>query len=286
VAPTRRARVALTAALRQARRDADLTGAALAQRLGAGWGQPKVSKIESGRQLPTTTEIRAWAQATATNPDQLLALYGRALHEYETLRDSYNAEGGPDRQQDAHAAVEHAATLINGFQANIVHGLLQTPAYARNLLHLPGGPKDHGATDDEIDRMVAARMRRAAVLYEPGRQITLIVGEAALHNRVGSTEVMTEQRDHIARLASTATHATIAIVPFTAFPVLVHHGWDQRDNIVTVETTAGDLEIADPTEVAKYERWARLLLESAATGDDAVHLCRQITEVSTAKPTR
>jgi hypothetical protein len=27
------------------------------------------------------------------------------------------------------------------------------------------------------------------------------------------------------------------------------HGWEQRDNIVSIETTAGDLEIADPAEV-------------------------------------
>ncbi|MGH3314713.1 MAG: Scr1 family TA system antitoxin-like transcriptional regulator [Nocardioidaceae bacterium] len=68
---------------------------------------------------------------------------------------------------------------------------------------MPGGPKDRGATDDETDRMVAARMR-CAVLYDPGRQRTLIVGEAALHNQVGSRDVMDEQRDHIACVASPA----------------------------------------------------------------------------------
>jgi len=275
-APTRRGRVALIETMRQARRDADLTGTALAQQLGAGWGQPKVSKIESGRQLPSAAEVEAWAAATGANVDTLLALHARALHEYETLRDSYDAEGGPDRQQDAHAAAERAASVINGFHANIIHGLVQTPAYARNLLHLPGGPRDHGATSDEIDRMVAARMRRAAILYEPGRQITILVGEAALHNNVGSADVMHDQRDHVARLATTASHATIGIVPFDSFPVLVHHGWDQRDNVVTVETTAGDLEIADPAEVSKYERWAELLRDAALTDDQAARLCQEI----------
>lgn len=100
-----------------------------------------------------------------------------------------------------------------------------------------------------------------------------MVGEAALHNRVGSPDIMREQRDHIARLATTATHPTIGIVPFDAFPVLVHHGWDRRDNIVTVETTASDLEIADPAEVAKHQGWAELLLTTAVTGDDAANLC-------------
>src|SRR5262245_59430628 len=84
-APTRRARVALMEMLRQVRRDADLTGTALAQQLGAGWGQPKVSKIESGRQLPSADDVEAWAEATGANAETLLALHARALHEYETL---------------------------------------------------------------------------------------------------------------------------------------------------------------------------------------------------------
>lgn len=273
VAPTQRARAALTEALRQARRDADLTGTALAQRLGTGWAQPKVSKIESGRQLPTAHEVQAWAQSTNADTELLLALHQRASHEYETFRDSYDNEGGPAHHQDAYAAAERAATVINGFQPNIVHGLVQTPDYARHLLRLPGGPGDHGATEDQIDRMVAARMRRAAILYEPGRQVVILIGEAALHNRVGSSEVMQEQMRHLAHLATTLTHATVGIVPFDAFPVLAQHGWDQRDNIVTLETAAGDLEIADPAEVHQYERWTEILLRGAATSQDAVDLC-------------
>ena len=272
-APTRRARTALTEALHQARRHANLTGSTLAERLGVGWAQPKVSKIESGRQLPTVEEVRSWAKATDANPGQLLALHARAMHEYQTFRDSYPLEGGPDQHQEAYGAAERAATTINGFQPSIVHGLLQTPQYARHLLRLPGGPGDHGATNDEIDRMVAARMRRAAILYEPGRKTAILIGEAALHNRVGSTEVMNEQLEHIARLATTASHAKIGIVPFRSFPVLIQHGWDQRDQIVTLETTAGDLEIADPIEVAQYERWAGIQLKAAKTGQAAAELC-------------
>jgi hypothetical protein len=284
VAPTRRARAALTEALRHARRQADVTGAVLAQRLGPGWGQPKISKIESGRQFPTAAEVRAWAIATNAELTKLLALHERALHEYEAFRDSYDNEGGPDRHQDSYGVAEREATLINGFQPNIVHGLLQTPDYARHLLNLPGGPGDHGATADDVDRMVAARMRRAAILYEPGRQITVLIGEAALRNRVGSADVMRHQLHHIGRLATTLTHATVGIVPFVAFPVLAQHGWDQRDNIVTLETTAGDLEIADPIEVAQYQTWSSLLLDSALAGQAAAQLCEDIA--STAKWTQ
>ncbi|MGL5824633.1 MAG: helix-turn-helix domain-containing protein [Nocardioides sp.] len=261
--PTQRARSALTERLRSVRRAAGLTGAAMAGRLGPGWGQPKVSKIESGRQLPTEDDVRSWAKVTDTDPDELFALLDRAMHEFHAFREVYPAEGGAGEHQAAYAAAEQAATKLFYYQPLIVHALLQTPEYARALLALPGGPADHGASSDEIDRMIAARMRRASILYEPGRDITVLVGEAALRTQVGSAEIMERQRAHIAHLAATVTHATIGVIPFEQCPILPLHGWEQRDNIVSIETTAGDLEIADPVEVAQYVRWADRLADVA-----------------------
>ncbi|GGU26509.1 hypothetical protein GCM10007979_26860 [Nocardioides albus] len=132
--------------------------------------------------------------------------------------------------------------------------------------------------------MIAARLRRSAILYEGGRSITILVGEAALHHLVGSPDIMRAQIDHIAKLATT-TQATIGIVPFESFPVLVQHGWDQRDRIITLETSAGDIEIADPVEVARYERWVQLLLEHALTGAAAAERCaRIVSERGTPSP--
>jgi len=47
------------------------------------------------------------------------------------------------------------------------------------MLHLPSGPAaSGGVSEDEVARMIAARMRRQAILYELGREIALIMGEA------------------------------------------------------------------------------------------------------------
>jgi transcriptional regulator with XRE-family HTH domain len=46
-----------------------------------GWGQSKVSKIETGRQLPAEADLRAWAQATNADPGELLALLEQARAE-------------------------------------------------------------------------------------------------------------------------------------------------------------------------------------------------------------
>ncbi|NGN93588.1 helix-turn-helix domain-containing protein [Nocardioides sp. KC13] len=272
--PDRRAREALTDALRDARRAAGLTGAGLADALGSGWSQPKVSKIESGRQAVSEAEVRAWAAAVGADKEMLLALRARADQEQAAFRDARPADGAAEQHQEAYAAAEGAAKLLASFQPHSVPDLLQTPDYARALLALAGASRDD-ADQAEISAVVAARLRRSAILYEEGRSITLLVGEAALHHLVGSPDIMRAQIDHIARLATT-TQATIGIVPLESFPVLVQHGWDQRDRIVTVETSVGDLEIADPVEVARYERWTQLLLEHALTGADAAERCARI----------
>jgi Domain of unknown function (DUF5753) len=251
-APARRARDALTAHLRSVRRAANLTGTPWRTSSGRAGASPKISKIESGRQMLTEDEIRAWAKVTGSDVDALLALHHRAQHEFETFRDAYPAEGGSAAHQATYAAAEQAATTLFCYQPLIVHALLQKPEYARVVLNLPGGPVDHGATPDEVDRMIAERMRRASFIYEPCRTVTVLVGEAALRNAVGSPAVMQHQVQHGARLATSLTHARVAVVPLSRCPILPLHGWEQRDHIVSIETTAGDLEIADPEEVAQY----------------------------------
>jgi transcriptional regulator with XRE-family HTH domain len=276
-ASTQRARKALTDRLRQLRLTTGDTGAEFADRLGEGWRQPKVSKIETGRQLPTAAEVRAWATATATDPGELLELLDRARIEYATFRERIADVGGADRLQDAIGAAETAATRIAHYQPVLVPGILQTADYARELLHLPSGPAHTGAGDEEINRMIASRLRRQAILYEPGRDITILIGEGALRTRVASAPTMHAQREHIARLAETLTTATIGVVPFSAqAPIATLHGWSLIDDLATIETDAGNLEIADPEHVERYWHHTRLLLDTAATGNHAATLCRHI----------
>lgn len=116
----------------------------MANRLGPGWGQPKVSKIESGRQMATEDDIHAWAEATASDVEELLALHRRATHEFAAFREAYPSAGDAAQHQAAYAAAEQAATKLFCYQPFIVHALLQTPEYARAILSLPGGPADHG----------------------------------------------------------------------------------------------------------------------------------------------
>jgi transcriptional regulator with XRE-family HTH domain len=277
--PTQRAREALTERLRQIRRSTGATGAQFAGRLGDGWGQPKVSKIETGKQLPTPAEIEAWAATADAPAGELLALLDRARIEYATFRDRFVELAGADRVQDAIGAAELAATRIAHYEPILVPGILQTADYARELLHLPSGPARSGASEEEINRMIASRLRRQAILYEPGRDITLILGEGALRTRVATPTTMHAQREHIARLGETLSTATIGILPFAApAPIATLHGWLLTDGLATIETDAGNLEIADAQHVERYWQHTRLLLDAAAIGHNAAIVCRQIND--------
>lgn len=275
---TRRAREALGDALRAARREAGITGVDLAAQLNRPdqtWSQSKISRVEAGRQTPAEPEIRAWAAAVGADPDRLLALQERASWEYSVFRETFGQEDGPAAVQRAYAAAEEAATTVFSFHTTVIPGMCQTADYATALLKLAGGPVEHGASEDDVARMVAARMRRGALLYEPERDITVLMAEGVLHPRIGGPAVMHAQLEHLAALATRAK-ATIGIIPLQEFPVLVAQGWDQRDRVVTVETIAGDLEIADPIEVAQYQGWAEKLTAAALTGADAAELCLAI----------
>ena len=264
--------------MRAARREAGLTGTALAEKLnkpGQPWSQSKVSKIEAGRQMPTEEEVRAWADALGADPSRLMAIQERASWEYSVFRDAFEEEDGAAALQRAYAAAESAATKVFSFHPTVVSGLCQTAAYATALMKLVGGPVDHGASEDDVDRMIAARMRRGPILYEPGREVTVLIAEASLHARIGGSAVMRAQLEHIAGLATSAK-ATVGVIPLSEFPVVVGHGWYQRDQVVTVEAAGGDLEIADPVEVARYERWAEVLRSVALTGAEAAELCSSI----------
>ena len=185
---------------------------------------------------------------------------------------------GADRLQDAIGAAETAATRIAHYEPVLVPGILQTADYARELLHLPSGPAQSGASEEEISRMIASRLRRQAILYETGRDITILIGEGALRTRIASPPTMRRaarahrpprrNAHHRHHRRSCPSPPKPRSPPSTAGSL--------TDDLATIETDAGNLEIADPEHVERYWHHTRLLLDTAATGTDAAALCRHI----------
>ncbi len=272
------ARDRLTFGLRRARTEAGLTGAGLAQLLG--WDQPRVSRTERcAPRIPSARAVAEWAQATGADQAELATLRSEAVAEYEALTRAYANAGGPGAHQGIIGALEQAATRILIYFPGMILGLVQTRAYARAIMAVPPGAVDAGATETDLAAIVAARMRRQEILTQPGRELVLLMGEAALHTRYVPEHIHRAQLHHLAELAEAPdVTATIGIVPFTAqLPVVTLHGWVVRDDVVTVEHADGDLTVAVPSDVARYVAWTDQLRKLALTGPHAARHIRALT---------
>jgi hypothetical protein len=261
-----------------------MSGLQLARALGPGWRQPKISRIENGLQLPTADEISAWAHAVGADPAPLLALRLKASAEYGIWKERMAGAGGPTAFQDELRALETSCrSLLAEYQPALIPGLLQTAAFMRGTA---AGEEfgeefleEDGVTPDDIGRIIAAKLRRQAILYEGGRQIVHIIGEAALRTRLGSVtiETMRWQLIHLAETATLPSHE-LGILPFSSpSPVTPLSGFIlYDDDLAVVETLGGSLQITDPQMITRHKRWLKMLRAAAVTGLEAAKFCRLI----------
>ncbi|HEX6404187.1 MAG TPA: helix-turn-helix transcriptional regulator [Pseudonocardiaceae bacterium] len=275
-----RALSGLGARLRAVREEAGLSGLQLAKALGPGWRQPKVSRIETGLQLPTEAEISAWATAVGADPAPLLALREKASAEYGVWRERIAGAGGPAAFQDELRALEGSCTaLLAEYQPALVPGLLQTAAFMREMADGEEFLAEDGITPGTISPLIAAKIRRQAILYEGGRQVVHVIGEAVLRTRVGNVTLET-MRGQLAHLADTATLPghELGIVTFAiASPIAPASGFVLYDSdLAVVETLGGRLQITAPEMIARYGRWLELLRQAAITGRQAAEMCWRV----------
>jgi transcriptional regulator with XRE-family HTH domain len=114
----------------------------------------------------------------------------------------------------AYLSLEQAALQIRAYEAQFVHGLLQTEEYARALL---GAGNPHAATE-ATERRVALRMRRQELLTRPSPpRVWIVMDETVLRWPVGGSEVMRAQIDHLIAVNS-LPQVTLQIMPFKNGP--------------------------------------------------------------------
>jgi transcriptional regulator with XRE-family HTH domain len=106
---------------------------------------------------------------------------------------------------------EASATSLRSYEHSMVLGLFQTEGYARAVL-----ATRPNSTDEEIEELVAARLRRQDVLRREEPPIVwALIDEGVLHREVGGADVMRGQLDHLVKL-SALPNVTIQIVPYSA----------------------------------------------------------------------
>lgn len=264
--------------LREVRESTGLSGRRFAEEK-LGWPQSKVSRIETGAQMPSDEDVQAWAQAAGAAPDVATALFdmlAAVKAEYLATRDLIR-RGEYVTRQSVLAELESCATRFAEYQPSLIPGLAQTAAYARAMLELPGLGRSKGASDEVIAGVVAGRIRRQDLLYEPDRRIQLLIGEAALLSMPGGTDVRVGQLEKLASVTGLGT-VEVGVIPLRAGMVAPPLSGFRLldDDLVITETLAGEQHITDPDEVQAFADVLAALRAAAATGDDAVDLIRSL----------
>jgi hypothetical protein len=109
------------------------------------------------------------------------------------------------------ASLEFDSAHIRAFQPNLIPGLLQTQDYASAVfkagLPLPGR---------DINALLNFRMARQAVLNQSSPPLfQAVIGEAALHQLIGSSQVMHAQLERLMD-ASQSEHIDLHVLPYQA----------------------------------------------------------------------
>lgn len=261
----REAREALGQRLREIRKDAGLTGRALARL--AGWHESKVSKIEYGKQAPSETDIRVWCQHCRANKQvaDLIATLRNveaAYLEYKRI----NANGLRHPQQ-MRSKLEAQTRLTRWYEPCLVPGPLQIPEYVGAILRKVTDFYEIPA--DDFDAALTKRLERQRILYKGNHRFYFILAEQVLHTTVGDNDVMTAQLDRLL-VAMSLPRVVIGVIPADAayeVPTTNFVMYDMRQ--VQVETIAAELTITQPRELELYERTFQALAKQAVYGVQA-----------------
>ena len=197
----------LAAELRGIRESKGKSGDAVAAALK--WSPSKISRYErakTGLRPQEVERLLDYYQITGQRRSLLLALAEDAAQKgwWEEFGDILS----DDYQQ--FIGLEYEATSINIWHVDVVTGLLQTEAYAKQVISSysriePNAP-------GLIGRRVRVRMRRQKVLDREGLQLSIVLDESVLKRRIGSDAVMYEQLQHLAREAD-RPNLTLRILP-------------------------------------------------------------------------
>ncbi|WP_051580842.1 helix-turn-helix domain-containing protein [Pseudonocardia acaciae] len=279
--PTDQARQALGARLRDIRKDADLTGRALATR--AGWYFTKISKIEHGTQTPSENDLRTWCRhcnAEDQVPD-LIATVRSIESMYVEWRRLQRT--GMKHLQVAGIPQYKRTRLFRIYEPALVPGLFQTPDYASAIM---AGIIEFREIPNDVDEAVAARMERQQVLYSGDRRFLLVMEEQALRTRVGDADTMAGQLDRL--LTVQGLHrVSLGIIPTTAPRTLMPREgfWIFDETSVDVETWTAALTITQPREIAVYAKAFERLRRSAVYGREVRGLiANAVRELDTSEP--
>ncbi|MEU2120838.1 helix-turn-helix domain-containing protein [Nocardia niwae] len=273
-------------ALREAREGAGFTLERAAQLMEM--GKTSVGRIEKGQNDKVRLrDVEAFGKLYGLDVEQIEQL--KALAQQTPTKSWWQASRNlivPGF--NTYLGLETGASGISMYQPLVVPGLLQVADYAR-VIERPYLPND---TQEDIERRVALRLRRAAILTRRTSPVKaeFVVHEGVLHTIVGSRAVMAAQHRHMADM-STLPNVTVRILPFTAgfpgdcVPVLpyimldfpVHGpGAGAEPSVIYAENNTGVMFFEDDGDVQRYRSIHETIRCAALEEQASRDLLRQV----------
>ena len=181
---------------------------------------------------------------------------------------------------EPYLGLEQAAVLLRSYEPHYVPGLLQTPQYARAVIEL-GNPT---ATEQELRRRVALRMRRQRVLRraEPPH-LWAVVDEAVLRRPIGGAATLRGQLHHLLDLCA-RPRVTVQVLPLRSGgqvaaggPItLLRLAERELPDVIYLEHLAGACYPDDPEEVQHYRSALNDLVTAAEPAAATPDLLRDV----------
>ncbi|MEU2159408.1 helix-turn-helix transcriptional regulator [Streptomyces sp. NPDC019396] len=232
-------------------------------RLRAGLSQP-----ELGTRIGYSAAAVSAAETCAQAPSDamLVALereVGDGLGFFEDARAPLRREKYPRQFRD-YSGLEQKALVLRLFATLVVHGLFQTPEYARALI----GGGFPPLPDERVEQLVEARTARQALFdRQPVPLIELVLEESVLRRTIGSAEIMRDQLTFLAKCAQ-RRNVTLQVLPLDAgvggefagaYGNLNLVETPEHDHLVYLEIQDESLMINDPAKVSTYaQRYAKI----------------------------
>ncbi|MEV0454289.1 helix-turn-helix domain-containing protein [Catellatospora methionotrophica] len=200
--------------MRELRHRAGITTVEAAAKIGS--SDAKISRLERGLTPLRPGDVRLlldhYGGTDETERDLLVRLAG------ESGRRGWWQDYNLPEWFNIYVGLESAASTVANFETHLIPGLLQTPAYARALIH----HAQPTMAAERVDQLVKARLvRQKRLTNDDPLRLRALMGEAALHCVVGTAAEMREQFTHLATM-SKAANIEIRVVPFTSPAYAVH----------------------------------------------------------------
>jgi len=268
------ARRRLRLALRRAREAEHLTQRQVAEALD--WSLSKVNRIEAGEVTVSSTDLRALLQLLGINdPEQVAAL----VDEARAARRRGWWDKPEIREHLTTAMIqsvqfETEATAIRSFQPTVVPGILQTRAYASEVVNVWGGELPAADRDQRLE----VRLRRREQLFSRADppEYLLVLDESVLLREVGGPRIMSEQLFDLLDMAA-AGRVQVRVMPLAhaalyAVGLFVIYAQDDEDVALYRESNLGDEVSYSSETISRHRELFEQIWKRAMSPDASRHM--------------